>query len=72
MPGHLGAVSLKKSHDIVILSVCNIVYSKVSEKLFEVALSVPKTACCLFCTENMVQAMVMSLFCNFEVHLSKL
>ena len=25
MPGHLGAVSLKKSHDIVILSFCNIV-----------------------------------------------
>ena len=25
MPGHLGAVSLKKSHDIVILSICNIV-----------------------------------------------
>ena len=24
MPGHLGAVSLKKSHDIVILSFCNI------------------------------------------------
>ena len=25
MPGHLGAVSLKKSHDIIILSFCNIV-----------------------------------------------
>ena len=25
MPGHLGAISLKKSHDIVILSFCNIV-----------------------------------------------
>ena len=25
MPGNLGAVSLKKSHDIVILSFCNIV-----------------------------------------------
>ena len=25
MPGHLGAVNLKKSHDIVILSFCNIV-----------------------------------------------
>ena len=25
MPGHLGAVSLKKSHDIVISSFCNIV-----------------------------------------------
>ena len=25
MPGHLGAVGLKKSHDIVILSSCNIV-----------------------------------------------
>ena len=25
MPGHLGAVSLKKSHDIVILLFCNIV-----------------------------------------------
>ena len=24
MPGHLGAVSLKKSHDIIILSFCNI------------------------------------------------
>ena len=25
MPGHFGAVSLRKSHDIVILSFCNIV-----------------------------------------------
>ena len=25
MPGHLGAISLKKSHDIVILSFCDIV-----------------------------------------------
>ena len=25
MRGHLGAVSLKKSHDIIILSFCNIV-----------------------------------------------
>ena len=31
MPGHLGAISLKKSHDIVILSFCNIVWGQANK-----------------------------------------
>ena len=32
-PGHLGAVILKKSHDIVILSFCNIVKGQAKQVL---------------------------------------
>ena len=36
MQGHLGAVSLKKSHDIVILSFCNIVKGPANSQITQV------------------------------------
>ena len=42
MPGHLGAVSLKKSHYIIILSFCNIVMGQANYPFFSLVVKLSK------------------------------